>query len=84
MASPPEDVAFDAPLHVGPRFQPDRAGVDGLNASVDLGIPGGFGIGVDGAVKAGEQLRRDFGPGVRLEAQGVSKHGLNCFRHEPI
>ena len=62
MASPPEDVPFDAPLHVGPRFQPDRSGVDGLNASVDLGIPGGVGIGVDGAVEAGEQLGRDFCP----------------------
>jgi hypothetical protein len=55
-----------------------------LNASVDLRVPSRFGIGISGAVEAGEQLRRDFRTGVRFKTQGVGKHGLGRFRHEPI
>ena len=79
MASPAKQIGLDSPLHLVPRFEPDRAGLDGLNPPVDFGVPGTFGIRVRRAVEAGEEFCDEFGAGCKIQAECIRQHGLGAL-----
>ena len=53
-----------------------RSRLDGRDPTLDLGCPCRFGVGVSGAVEAGQNLGGQFGACVDIQAQRLSQ---NCF-----
>ena len=60
-ASPAEDVFFDSALHRLPGFETNFARLDRFDATLDLGIPNRFGVGIGWTVEACEEFRDEFG-----------------------
>ena len=81
MASPPENVLFDAALGVFPGLKRHRPRLNGIDAPFDLGSPGGFAIGVRRTVKAREKFRRQFGAGLGRQAKGVGQKRFGSLGH---
>lgn len=67
-----------------PGFEPDRAGLYGLDPSIDLGVPRGLAIGVRRAVEAGEEFCGEFGAGCGIQAKCIRQDGLGALGHTPI
>ena len=82
--SPTQDLPFDPSLGFRPRLELDCSRLDCSDATLNLRVPHRLGVRIGRAVKAGEQFRGRFGAHLRLEAQRVSEHRLDTFRHGTI
>jgi hypothetical protein len=84
MASPAEDVAFDASSHVVPRLERDAPGLDGLDTSLDLSVPSRCGIRLRGTVQACQEFSGELGTGVVIEPESLGQHRAGRLRHRSI
>ena len=71
--SPLEHVSFDAAPDVTPGLEHGHTRLDRCHAALDLRGAQGFGVGIGGAVEAGEQLGSQFGSGVLVQPQGLGQ-----------
>ena len=82
VASPAEDISFDAAPDLIPRLESSRTGFDGGHSPLDLDGPLGLGIWIDRPVQTCDQFGGQFGPSMLVETQGVGQHGCCSVIHD--
>jgi hypothetical protein len=78
---PAENIFLNAVLHVFPRLQFHRPGIDRRDSATNFLLPRRVGVRVGGTVQARENLDGQFGMLIRAEAQSIGMCGFGCSRH---
>ena len=71
-------------VYLIPGLKSDLTRFNGIDATLDLDIPGAFRIRVGRAVPAGEKFRRECCPCVVIESQGIGQNRRHRLRHAMI